>query len=86
MIANDSLIPTRRAAVDASKTGATAQTTLAITAARAILAACDTPAFTANFSIAGATSENLQYVLEQLHNAGFDTSISSTTLTVTWAA
>lgn len=84
MISNDNIIPSNRAAVDASTTGASAQTTLRITAARAILAACDTPALTCTMSIAGATTQNLQNLLEDLHSAGYTTSISTTTLTINW--
>jgi len=81
---SESLISSARAAKDASSTGATAQTTLVILAVRAIAAACGTSAYTASISVAGATSMNLQYLLEVLHTSGYFTQVVSTTLTITW--
>ncbi len=81
---NDSVIPSARAASDASATGGTAQTTFFCVVSRAIVAACDTSAFTCTASISGITTTDLQVLLENLHQAGYTTSISSTTLTVNW--
>lgn len=82
---SESVIPGARAAVDASNAGTTAQTTLACVASRAIVAACDAAAYTCTMSVSGATSENLQFLLEVLHTSGYTTSISTTTLTINWA-
>lgn len=81
---SESVIGSARMAHDASSTGSTSQTTLFILVQRAILAACGTGAFSCTASISGATSVNLQALLETLHTSGFSTSISSTTLTVSW--
>lgn len=81
---SESLISSARAAVDASGSGSSAQTALVVLAVRAIAAACATSAYTASISISGATSANLQYLLETLHTSGYNTSISTTTLTITW--
>lgn len=81
---SESLISSARAAKDASATGASTQTALVILAVRAIAAACGTSAVTASISISGASSVDLQYLLEVLHTSGYTTSISSTTLTINW--
>ena len=81
---SESLISNARAARDASSTGASAQTALVVLAVRAIAAACGTGAFTASISVSGATSTNLQYLLENLHTCGYQTQITSTTLAITW--
>lgn len=81
---SECLISSARAAVDASSTGTSAQTALVILACRAIAAACGTGAYTCTISVSGATSTNLQYILETLHTSGYTTSISSTTLTINW--
>lgn len=81
---SESLISNARAAHDASSTGTSAQTALVILAERAIAAACGTNAFTCTISVSGATSANLQYILENLHTCGYTTSISGTTLTINW--
>ena len=81
---SESLISNARAAKDASNTGASAETTLIVLIVRAIAAACGTGAYTANVSISGVTSAILQYVLENLHVCGYQTSIVTTTLTITW--
>ena len=81
---SESVIPSARGAYDASTTGGTAQTTFACVVSRAIVAACDSSAYTCTASISGITSTDLQWLLEQLHSAGYTTSISSTTLTVNW--
>lgn len=81
---SESLISSARAAKDASSTGASAQTALVVLAVRAIAAACGTSAYTCTMSISGATSANLQYLLEVLHTSGYTTSISTTTLTINW--
>jgi len=83
---SESLLPNARAAKDASSTGASTQTALVVLAVRAIAAACATGAYTAAISISGATSIDLQYILEVLHTGGFQTSIATTTLTITWTA
>lgn len=81
---SESVIPGARAAIDASNAGATTQTTLSCVASRAIVAACDASAYTCTMSVSGATSIDLQYLLEVLHTHGYTTSISSTTLTINW--
>lgn len=83
---SESLISSARAAKDASSTGASTQTTLVVLAVRAIAAACGNSAFSCTISVAGATSVNLQYLLEVLHTSGYNTSISSTTLTIAWVS
>jgi hypothetical protein len=82
---SESLLSSARAAKDASSTGTSAQTALVILAVRAIAAACGTNAYTASISVSGASSTDLQYLLEVLHTSGYITSISGTTLTITWA-
>lgn len=81
---SESVIPGARAAFDASNSGADAQTTLMCVASRAIVAACDASAYTCTMSVSGATSANLQALLEVLHTHGYTTSISTTTLTINW--
>lgn len=81
---SESVIPGARAAVDASSTGSSTQTTFLCVASRAIVAACDASAYTCTMSISGITSVDLQVLLEQLHTFGYTTSISSTTLTINW--
>jgi hypothetical protein len=81
---SESVISSARAASDASSTGATAQTILLVTVMRAILLATLTPANTATASVAGATTANLQYLLEVLHTSGYTATVSGTTLTVSW--
>lgn len=83
---SETLISNARAAKNASDTGSSTETALVVLAVRAIAAACATSAYTASISISGATSVNLQYVLENLHTCGYQTSIATTTLTITWAA
>lgn len=83
---SESLISNARAAKDASSTGTSTQTTLVILVVRAIAAACGTGAYTCTASISGATSVDLQYLLENLHTCGYQTTIATTTLTITWAA
>lgn len=78
------VIPNARAASEASRQGTSAQTTLTCVAANAIITACDAAAFTATMSVAGATSANLQFLLEVLHTCGYTTSITTTTLTISW--
>ncbi len=78
------VIPGARAAVDASATGSSTQTTFTCVASRAIVAACDSSAYTCTMSISGITTIDLQYLLEVLHTSGYTTSISSTTLTINW--
>lgn len=82
---SESVVPGARAAVDASATGSSAQTTLFCVASRAIVAACDASAYTCTMSVSGATSADLQILLEVLHTHGYTTSISSTTLTISWS-
>ena len=81
---SESLISSARAAKDASSTGSSTQTALVVLAARAIAAACATSAYTCTMSVSGASSVDLQYILEVLHTSGYTTSISSTTLTINW--
>lgn len=82
---SESLLSSARAAKDASA-AVTAQTALIILADRAIAAACGTGAYTASVSVSGASSTNLQFLLEVLHTSGYFTNISGTTLTITWTA
>lgn len=81
---SESVVPGARAAIDASNAGGTAQKSLECVVSQAIVAACDTSAYTCTASVMGATSADLQYILELLHVHGYQTSISGTTLTVTW--
>lgn len=83
---SESVVPSARGAIDASNAGGTAQKTLECVVSRAIVLACDSSAYTCTASVNGATSENLQYILELLHTHGYQTSISGTTLTVTWGS
>jgi hypothetical protein len=82
---SESLISNARAAKDASTTGTSAETTLTVLVVRAIAAACGTGAYTASVSISGASSNVLSNLLEWLHTCGYQTSIATTTLTITWA-
>ena len=81
---SESLLSSARAAKDASSTGSSTQTALVVLAVRAIAAACGNSAYTASISVSGASSVDLQYLLEVLHTSGYTTSISSTTLTISW--
>lgn len=81
---SEMVISSSRAAHNASDTGATAQTILLVTAMRAILLATLTPAYTCTMSVSGATSQDLQTLLEVLHTSGYTTSIATTTLTINW--
>ena len=83
---SESLISNARAAKDASSTGSSTQTTLVVLVVRAIAAACGTSAYTASVSISGATSVDLQYILEVLHTCGYSTQITGTTLVISWIA
>lgn len=83
---SESLISSARAAKDASSTGASTQTTLVVLAVRAIALACGAGAYTASISVSGASSIDLQFLLEVLHTCGYQTSITTTTLTITWTA
>lgn len=81
---SETCISSSRAAHDLATTGTSTQSALVILVMKAILTACGTPAFTATASVSGASSIDLQYLLEVLHTSGYTTSISSTTLTVNW--
>jgi len=81
---SEMVISSSRAAHNASDTGTTTQTILLVTAMRAILLATLTPAYTCTMSISGASSVDLQTLLEVVHTSGYTTSISSTTLTINW--
>lgn len=81
---SESVVPSARGAIDASNAGGTTQKTLECVVSRAIVAACDASAYTCTASVSGATSIDLQYILELLHVHGYTTSIASTTLTITW--
>ena len=81
---SESLLSSARAAKDASSTGSSTQTALIVLAVRAIAAACVTSAYTCTMSVSGASSADLQILLEVLHTSGYTTSISSTTLTINW--
>lgn len=83
---SESLISNARAAKDASSSIPSTETALVVLAARAIAAACATGAYTAVWSISGASSKDLQFLLEVLHTCGYQTSITTTNLTVTWSA
>jgi hypothetical protein len=83
---SESLISNARAAKDASSTGSSTQTTLVVLVVRAIAAACGNSAYSCTASISGASSTDLQYLLEVLHTSGYQTTIATTTLTITWAA
>ena len=81
---SESVVPSARGAKDASDAGGTTQKTLECVVSRAIVLACDSSAYSATASVSGATSVDLQYILELLHVHGYQTSISGTTLTITW--
>jgi hypothetical protein len=81
---SETCISSARAAHDLATTGSSTQSALVILVMKAILTACGTPAFTATASISGVSTIDLQYLLEVLHTSGYNTSISSTTLTVNW--
>lgn len=83
---SESLIPNARAAKDASSTGGTTQTTLVCGVVSAIATACDSSTYSISTSVVGATSVDLQYILEVLHTAGFTASISGSNLLVSWSA
>jgi hypothetical protein len=78
------VISSARAAHDASTTGTSTQTALLVLVMKAILTATGTPAFTCTASVSGASTTDLQFLLEVLHTSGYTTSISGTTLTVNW--
>jgi hypothetical protein len=82
---SESLLSSARAAKDASSTGTSTQTALVVLVVRAIAAACGTGAYTASVSVSGASSTDLQYILEVLHTSGYQTQITSTTLAITWS-
>jgi hypothetical protein len=81
---SEQLISSARAAHDGSTTGTSTQTALVVLAMQAILTAVVVPAYTCTCSVSGASSTDLQFLLEVLHTSGYGTSISSTTLTITW--
>jgi len=81
---SESVVPNARGAKDASDAGGTAQKTLEILVADAIITAADASAYTATASVAGATSADLQYLLALLHVHGYGATVSGTTLTITW--
>lgn len=81
---SESVIPWARAAKDASDAGTTAQKTFECVASRAIVAACDAAAYTATFSIAGANSQDAQYILELLRTQGYTVTVAIAVVTVTW--
>jgi hypothetical protein len=80
---SESVIVSRRAADDASG-NVTAQVQLFILVSKAILTACNLGNFTCTASVSGATSQDLQALLETLNTSGYQTSVSGTTLTVNW--
>lgn len=77
-------ISSARAAHELASQGTSTQSALVILVMKAILTACGTPAFTATASVSGASTVDLQFILEVLHTSGYTTSISGTTLTVNW--
>jgi hypothetical protein len=83
---SESLISSARAAKDASSTSSTAQTALVVLVVRAIAASAGAGTSTASVSVAGATSQDLQYILEALHTSGYDAEVVGTTLTITWVS
>ena len=82
---SESLISNARAAMDSSS-NVNPQQALVILASRAIAASCGTGTYTASISVSGASSVNLQFLLEVLHTCGYTTQISGTTLTITWTS
>lgn len=60
------------------------QTDLILAANAAIATAVTANTFTCTLSLAGKTSLDIQYLLEMLHIKLYGTSITSTTLTITW--
>ena len=83
---SECLISSARAAKDASSTGSSAQTQLVVLVVNAIATACGSMLNTASVSVAGATSQDLQYLLETLHTSGYSASVVTTTLTISWVA
>lgn len=82
---SESLIPSARAAKDASATGSSTQTSLVCQVVNAMVTACDGSSYTISTSVVGATTVDLQFVLEVLHTSGFDAAISGSNLVVSWA-
>ena len=83
---SESLIPNARAAKDASSTGATTQTTLVCNIVQAIATACENGTYAISTSVVGASSVDLQYVLEVLHTGGYTASIVGSNLSAQWSA
>jgi hypothetical protein len=83
---SESLISSARAAKDASSTGLSTQTALVVLAVRAIAAACATGAYTTSISVNGESNVDQLYVLEVLHTSGYATSVTGTTLAISWVA
>lgn len=82
---SESVISSARAAKDGSMTAGNAQTVLMCVTMIAILTAVESGLFTSTSSVSGATSANLQTLLETLHTAGYVATVSVTTLTCTWS-
>ena len=81
---SESVIPNARAAKDASSTGGTTQTTLVCGVVSAIATACDSSTYSISTSVVGASSTDLQYILEVLHTGGFTAAVVGTNLVVSW--
>jgi hypothetical protein len=81
---SETAISSARAAHDLATTGTSTQSALVILVMKAILTACGTPAFVATASVSGASTTDLQYILEVLHTSGYTASVSGTTLTINW--
>lgn len=81
---SETCISSARAAHDLATTGTSTQSALVILVMKAILTACGTPAFTCTASVSGASTTDLQYILEVLHTSGYTASVSGTTLTINW--
>lgn len=60
------------------------QTDLVLAANAAIATAVTANLFTCTLSLAGLNSGNIQYLLEMLHIKLYTTSVTSTTLTISW--
>lgn len=82
--ANDDVLISSTAAHNRSGDPSGTQTVLMDACAAAIQTAVTAGNFTCTLSLSGKASQDIQFLLEALHNSGYTTSISSTTLTINW--
>jgi len=81
---NDSQIQTAIAARQMAQDHSGTQTVLMNAASAAIQTAVTAGSFTCTLSLSGATSKNVSYLLESLHQLLYTTSVSGSTLTISW--